>query len=325
MNDQHDHDHDHSHGHHGHSHAPANFGRAFAIGVALNSGFVVLEVVYGLFAHSLALVADAGHNLSDVFGLLMAWGAAVWAQRPPTPRYTYGWRRSSVLAALANAIFLLVSVGVIAWEAIRRLNEPANVSAPTIIWVAAAGIVVNAVTAIMFMSGRKHDLNIRGAYLHMAADALISAGVVVAGIGILFTGWQWLDPVVSLVLVAVIIFGTWGLLRDSFNLAVDAVPPGIDITAVRDFLAGLPNVANVHHLHVWGLSTSEVALTAHVVLDHDNSDNALLRRINHDLHEQFDIDHATIQFESRANPCCVGEDCASAHPHEVEHGSPTHR
>ena len=322
MSDRHDHEHDHSHGHHGHSHAPANFGRAFAIGVALNSGFVVLEVVYGLFAHSLALVADAGHNLSDVFGLLMAWGAAVWARRPPTPRHTYGWRRSSVLAALANAIFLLVSVGVIAWEAIRRLNEPASVSAPTIIWVAAAGIVVNAVTAIMFMSGRNHDLNIRGAYLHMAADALISAGVVVAGVGILFTGWQWLDPVVSLILVAVIIFGTWGLLRDSFNLAVDAVPPGIDVAKVRDFLAGLPNVASVHHLHVWGLSTSEVALTAHVVLDHDNSDNALLRRINHDLHEQFAIDHATIQFESRANPCCVGEGCRSAHPHEVEHGAP---
>ncbi|HVU25406.1 MAG TPA: cation diffusion facilitator family transporter [Opitutus sp.] len=314
----------HVHSHHAghaHAHAPRNFGRAFAVGVALNSAFVILEVVYGLFAHSLALVADAGHNLSDVFGLLMAWGAAVWSSRPPTPRHTYGWRRSSILAALANAIFLLLSVGVIAWEAIQRLLHPASVAAATIVWVSAAGIAVNAITALMFMSGRKGDLNIRGAFLHMVADALISAGVVVAGIGILFTGWQWLDPVVSLVLVGVIVYGTWDLLRDSFNLAVDAVPPGIDVGAVRSFLGRFPNVVNVHHLHIWGLSTSEVALTAHVVLAGDRADNALLRRISHDLREAFDIDHATIQFESRANPCCVGDGCGSAHPHEVAHGA----
>lgn len=304
------HGHDHAHGAgHGHVHAPADFGRAFAIGVALNTGFVILEVVYGLTANSLALVADAGHNLSDVAGLLMAWGAVVWARQAPTPRHTYGWRRSSVLAALANAIFLLVSVGVIGWEAIFRLGRPAPVAAGTIIWVAATGIAVNSITALLFLAGRKGDLNIRGAFLHMAADALISAGVVVAGIAIAFTGWEWLDPVVSLILVAVIIYGTWGLLRDSFNLALDAVPPGIDAAAVCTFLRGLPRVVDVHHVHIWGLSTNETALTAHVVLTDDRTDNGLLREINHELNEHFGVGHATIQFESRAPGGCASAEC----------------
>ena len=211
MSDRHEHPCHHDDGHdrrghaHGHSHAPASFGKAFAIGVALNAGFVVLEVTYGLFAHSLALVADAGHNLSDVFGLLLAWAATAWARRPPTAHHTYGWRRSSILAALCNAVFLLVSVGVIGWEAVQRLRNPAPVEAHTMIWISAAGIVVNTTTALMFMAGRKGDLNVRAAFQHMAADAVISAGVVVAGVAIVFTGWLWLDPVVSLVLVAIII------------------------------------------------------------------------------------------------------------------------
>lgn len=322
MSDKHgcghgEHGHDHSHGsathghsgHHGHSHAPANFGKAFAIGITLNAAFVAIEVIYGLLAHSLALVADAGHNLSDVFGLLMAWGATVWARRAPTARHTYGWRRSSVLAALGNAIFLLVSVGVIGWEALRRLRVPAPVEATTMIWISAAGIAVNAITAFMFMSGRKGDLNVRGAFLHMAADALISAGVVIAGVVIAFTGWLWLDPVVSLILVAVVIIGTWGLLRESFDLSLDAVPLGIDVVAVREYLARLPAVVDVHHLHVWGLGTSDVALTAHLVLAVDRTDNALLHQINGELRDHFGIGHATIQFESRAQPECPSRAC----------------
>ena len=279
------------------------------MGVTLNSGFVVLEVVYGLWAHSLALVADAGHNLSDVFGLLLAWGATMWARRPATERHTYGLRRSSILAALANAVFLLVSVGVIAWEAIRRLQEPAPVEARIMIWVSAAGIAVNGITAMMFMAGRKGDLNVRAAFLHMAADALISAGVVAAGVTIAFTGWLWLDPVVSLALVGVIVVGTWGLLRDSFNLSLDAVPTGIEVGAVREFIAGLPAVVDVHHIHVWALSTSDVALTAHVVRAPEAGDTELLQAIIEGLHDRFGIGHATIQLE-RAGQCeCANRDC----------------
>jgi cobalt-zinc-cadmium efflux system protein len=314
--DSHDHDHDHGHGHHdhGHSHAPASFGKAFAVGITLNAGFVILEVVYGLTAHSLALLADAGHNLSDVFGLLLAWGATAWARRLPTTRHTYGWRRSSVLAALFNAVFLLVSVGVIGWEALRRLQAPAPVEAQVMIWVSVAGIAVNTITAVMFMAGRKGDLNIRAAFLHMAADAVISAGVVVAGVIIAFTGWLWLDPVVSLILVAVIIAGTWGLLRDSLNLSLDAVPPGINPAEVSDFLAQFPGVAGVHHLHIWGLSTSEVALTAHLTLVTDAVDNALLCSINHELAERFGIGHATLQFEAASQSECESRECHSTAP-----------
>ncbi|MEO6992767.1 MAG: cation diffusion facilitator family transporter, partial [Lacunisphaera sp.] len=227
----------------------------------------------------------------------------------PTARHTYGWRRSSVLAALANAVFLLVSVGVIAWEAIARLREPAPVAAHTIIWVAAVGIVINTATALMFMSGRKGDLNVRAAFQHMAADAIISAGVVVAGIAIAYTGWLWLDPAVSLVLVAVIVAGTWGLLRDSTDLALDAVPTGIDPAKVRDFLAGQPGVVDVHHTHIWGLGTSEAALTAHVVLATGATDNVLLHSIHEELREHFGIGHATIQFEAASQPECSDKEC----------------
>jgi cobalt-zinc-cadmium efflux system protein len=311
---EHEHAHAHSHGQshshgHGHSHAPASFGRAFAVGITLNTAFVFVEVVCGLFAHSLALVADAGHNLSDVLALVLAWGATVLTRREPTERHTYGFQRSSVLVALCNAIFLLVSVGAIGWESIQRLREPAPVAAQTMIWVSALGIAVNSATALMFMSGRKADLNIRGAFAHMAADAAISAGVVVAGIVIAFTSWFWLDPVVSLILVAVIVFGTWELLRDSLNLALDAVPADIDAAAVREYLLGLHAVAGAHHLHIWGLSTTQVALTVHLVLDHPEESPELLREINHELKERFGIGHATIQFESAGDTECIAKEC----------------
>jgi cobalt-zinc-cadmium efflux system protein len=282
------------------------------VGVTLNASFVILEVVAGIFSHSLALVADAGHNLGDVFGLVLAWAATVWCRRAPTSRHTYGWRSSSILAALGNATFLFVSVGVIGWEALQRLRHPATVEAHTMIWVSAAGIVVNTLTALMFMSGRKGDLNIRAAFQHMAADAVISAGVVVAGIAIALTGWRWLDPVVSLALVAVIVAGTWGLLRDSVNLALDAVPAGVDLEGIQHCLRELPGVAEVHHLHVWGLSTSETALTAHVVLEGELQDNALLGAIHRELRERFGIGHATIQFEVAGQTECPSRECQAA-------------
>ena len=300
--------HDHAHGGSGHSHAPKSFGPAFAIGTTLNFGFVILEVVFGIYAHSLALVADAGHNMGDVLGLLLAWGASLLAQSAPTQRRTYGLRSSSILAALFNAIFLLVSVGAIAWEAIRRFGDPTDVAGKTVIWVSAVGSVINTVTALMFMSGRKGDLNIRGAFMHMAADAGISAGVVVAGFAIIATGFHWIDPVVSLLISAVIILGTWGLLRDSVNLALQAVPEGIDLASVKEYLAGLPNVTAVHDLHVWPMSTTETALTAHLVRDVDRCDSSLLETCCQDLHEKFKIHHATIQFETEDHDCGLAPD-----------------
>jgi cobalt-zinc-cadmium efflux system protein len=282
---------------HGHNHGPANYGRAFAIGVTLNFAFVVLEAIYGKLSHSLALVADAGHNLSDVLGLVLAWGAMLLARRRPTPERTYGFRRSSILAALINAAVLLISVGAIAWEAIGRVNHPQAVAETTVIWVAAIGILINAGTAMMFMSGRKRDLNIRGAFMHMATDAVISLGVVLTGVAMLATGWLWLDPVVGLIIVALIVYGTWDLLRDSLNLALDAVPAGIDMNDVKEYLSGLPTCIDVHDLHVWGMSTTETALTAHVVMAQTTCDDALLAKITNELHQKFGIEHATLQVE----------------------------
>ena len=281
----------------GHNHAPANYGRAFAIGVTLNLAFVVIELIYGRLSHSLALVADAGHNLSDVLGLVLAWGAMMLARRHPTAERTYGFRRSSILAALINAAVLLISVGAIAWEAMGRVTRPGPVSGTTVIWVASLGILINAGTAIMFMSGRKGDLNIRGAFMHMAADAVIALGVVLTAVAMLQTGWLWLDPVVSLVIVVLIVYGTWGLLRDSINLALDAVPVGIDMNEVREYLAGLPTCVDVHDLHVWGMSTTEAALTAHVVMAQTVCDDALLARTANELHHKFGIEHTTLQVE----------------------------
>jgi cobalt-zinc-cadmium efflux system protein len=300
--------HSHRHGH-SHAHSPPSYGLAFAFGIILNTIFIAVEVVYGFISHSLALVADAGHNLSDVLGLFLAWGATALARRAATERHSYGLRRSSVLAALANAVFLLVAVGAIMLEAIQRFNAPAPILAETVIGVAAAGIAINAGTAMMFMSGRKGDLNIRGAFLHMAADAVISAGVVIGGVIIMFTGWQWVDPALSLTLSLIIVYSAWKLLLDSLNLALDAVPEGIDVAAVRAYLLGLPSVMDVHHLHIWGLSTTEAALTVHLVLADEQRSSELLHRINHDLHEHFGIGHATIQFESVGEAACCSENC----------------
>jgi len=303
MSGSHDHDHhDHHHGA-GHVHSPASFGRAFAIGIALNTAFVVIEAGYGIASNSMALLADAGHNLSDVLGLLIAWIAAVLSKRAPSARYTYGLRSSSILAALFNAVFLLIAVGAIGWEAIQRLLNPEPVAGMTVITVAAIGIAINGVTAWLFASGRKGDLNIRAAYLHMAADAAVSAGVVGAGVVILFTGWQWLDPLVSLAIVGVIVWGTWSLLRDSLSMSLDAVPPGILPDQVQSFLAGLPGVTEVHDLHIWSMSTTETALTAHLVRPQASLDDDFLMATAQELEHRFHVRHATLQIESGARAC----------------------
>lgn len=305
-----DHDHGHSHGAGGHHHTPANFGKAFAIGIALNLAYVVGEAFYGVVAHSLALLADAGHNLGDVLGLVGAWAASILAKQKPGGRYTYGLRRTSILAALGNAIVLLVVTGGIAWEGIRRLLDPEPVGGSIIMVVAAVGIVVNGVTAFLFMSGRKDDLNIKGAFLHMASDALVALGVVVAGVVILWTGWLWLDPAISLVVSVIIVAGTWGLLRDSVNFSLDAVPPGIDQVKVANFLKKLPGVAGVHDLHIWGMSTTETALTAHLVRPGAGIDDDMLHRACEELREHFGIGHATFQVEdgAGAHPCALQPD-----------------
>lgn len=306
----HGHSHSHSHGLGGHSHAPADFGRAFAIGVALNTAYVVLEGVFGLISGSLALLADAGHNLSDVLGLLLAWGGTWLAKRAPSPRRTYGYKRGPIMASLANAVILLVAIGAIILEAVRRLITPEPVAAGTIIWVALAGVFVNAGTAWLFMSGRKGDLNIRGAFLHMAADAAVTVGVIIAALLIEWTGWQWLDPGSSLAIAAVVLVSTWGLLRDSVNLSMDAVPPGIDEGEVGRYLRSLPGVTEVHDLHIWAMSTTETALTAHLVRADTDGDGGLLQRITHDVRERFGIGHPTVQFETAetARACVLRPD-----------------
>lgn len=289
----------HNHGHgHGHEHGPSNYGRAFAIGITLNLGFVLAELVYGILAHSVALLADAGHNSSDVLSLVLAWGASLLARRKPSRRYTYGLRRFSILAALLNATLLLVVTGGISWEAIQRLGEPGPVAGGTMIAVASVGVVINTATALLFMSGRKADINIRAAFMHMAADAMVSLGVVLAGIAILVTRWLWLDPAISLFINAIVVIGTWQLLKDSFNLAIDAVPSGIEPRAVQTYLAELPGVVAVHDLHIWAMSTTETALTAHLIVPTGNLGDAVLSRISMELHDKFGIEHTTIQVET---------------------------
>ena len=303
------HDHGHDHGGHGHSHAPKSFGKAFAIGTALNLGFVIIEAGYGIAAGSMALLADAGHNLSDVLGLLIAWGAATLGRRTPKGRYTYGFRSSSILAAFLNALLLLVAIVVIAVEAIRRFSEPAPVAGGTVMIVATVGIVINTATALLFMSGRKGDLNIKGAFLHMAADAAVSAGVVVAGFFIVKTGLSWIDPVTSLVIVAVIAIGTWGLLRDSVNMSLQAAPPGLDPAEIGTFLRGQDGVQEIYDLHVWPMSTTETALTVHLLVPSGYPGDAYTARVAGALKERFGIDHATIQIETDpATPCELESD-----------------
>ncbi|MCY7277021.1 MAG: cation diffusion facilitator family transporter [Phormidesmis sp. CAN_BIN44] len=299
--------HPHSHDHHNHGQSSHN--RAFIIGIVLNAGFVATEATFGVLAHSLALLADAGHNLGDVLGLVLAWSASWLVRMRPTQRYTYGLRRSSILAALLNAMILLVAIGGIAIEAIQRFRDPVPVSGGIVIGVALVGIVINGMTALLFMSGRKYDLNLRGAFLHMASDAVVSLGVVLAGIAILTTGWLWFDPVISVVIVAVIFVGTWNLLRDSTNLALDAVPQGVEPLAIRTYLAETPGVAAIHDLHIWAMSTTETALTAHLVMPSGCPDDAFLARIRKELHDRFDIEHTTIQIETGDSLLCAQKSC----------------
>lgn len=279
------------------SHVATNYNRAFAIGVFLNVGFVITEVVFGLAAGSLALLADAGHNLSDVIGLLLAWGANYMSNLQPTPQRTYGWRSATIMAALANSIILLVAVGGIAWESIQRIQNPVPTAGMTIVIVAAIGVFINTVTALFFFTGRKNDLNIRGAFLHMAADAGVSAGVVLAGFGIMATGWQWIDPMVSLIIAAIILVGTWGLLRESMNLALQAVPAGINTQAVSEYLTRLSGITAVHDLHIWAISTTETALTAHLVKPDPEKDDVVITAARKGLLENFGIHHVTLQLE----------------------------
>lgn len=298
------HSHDHGHGHgHSHSHAPADFGRAFLIGIILNTGFVVIEAAYGWISGSMALIADAGHNLSDVLSLLLAWGASVAAKRPPSERFTYGFKSSTILAALANAGLLLVAIGAILFETLHRMAEPAVVHGKTMAIVAGIGILINTGTALLFLKGRHDDINIRGAFLHMAADALVSLGVVIAGVAIIVTGANWIDPLVSLMIVAVIAWGTWGLLKDSVAMSLLAVPKGISEKAVRTYLASLPGVSAVHDLHIWPMSTTETALTAHLVMPSGHPGDAFLREIQHELEHHHRIGHSTVQVEISRTDC----------------------
>jgi cobalt-zinc-cadmium efflux system protein len=308
----HAHHHDHGHAHEGHGHhhhAPADFGRAFAIGIALNVAFVAVEAVAGVVYGSMALVADASHNLSDVLALALAWIASIAARRPPSGRFTYGYKSSTILAALANALLLAVALGAILFETVHRMMNPTEPQGLAMAAVAGIGIVINALTAMLFLKGQE-DINIRGAYLHMATDALVSFGVVVAGLAILLTGIWWIDPAVSLVILAVIAWGTWGLARDSLTMGLLAAPARIDLAQVKQHLASFDGVAAVHDLHVWPMSTTEVALTAHLVMPGRPAADSFLRDVAASLEARFGVGHATLQVESGEAPCHpCGADC----------------
>jgi cobalt-zinc-cadmium efflux system protein len=319
MSHHHSHDHDghsHSEGHHHHG-DPNNHGRVFVIAIALNAAFVVIELAYGLIANSMALMADAGHNLSDVLGLLLAWSAMILGRKAPNERFTYGLRSTSILAALTNAMFLLVACGAIAWEAIQRFSQPPVVAGLMVTLVAAVGIIINGLSAWLFMKGSKGDLNIRGAYLHMATDAAVSLGVVVAGIAMIFTGWYWLDPVISLVIVAVIVIGTWGLLSESVQLALSAVPAHIEVAAIDAYLRQCLGVTEIHDLHIWGMSTTESALTVHLVMPDGYPGDAFMDDIMRTLTERFSIQHSTLQVEQGTtdHTCVLHPGTAAANVH----------
>lgn len=289
-----------SHAHAHPAHGPKSFDRAFAIGISLNLGFVLIEAFYGWQVNSLALLADAGHNLSDVGGLILAWAAMAATRLLPNDRHTYGWRRGSILASFINAVILLVAMGSLGWEALQRLQEPVAIAGGTVMLVAGVGVLVNSVTAWLFLSGSRSDLNLRGAYLHMAADALVSVGVVLAGALYLWRGWSWIDPAASLAIALVIVIGTWSLFRKSLHLLFDGVPEQVDLPAVRQFLLSQPGVCDVHDLHVWAMSTAEVALTAHIRMAPLPGDDRFLRATSEELREHFGIAHSTLQLEQDA-------------------------
>lgn len=301
------HGHHGHHGHHDHHHTPTNYSRAFIIGLVLNGSFVLTEFVFGFLANSVALMADAGHNLSDVLGLLLAWIASWLSRRQPSRQKTYGWRKSSIVAAFLNAVFLLLVTGGIAWEAVQRFFNPDDVQGDIVIGVAAIGIVINTGTALLFLSGRKEDININAAFSHMMADAMVSVGVVLAGVGILLTRWLWLDPTISLIISALIIFGTWRLLKETFHLVMDGVPAKVDERAVREYLSKCLGVRQVHDLHIWSISTTETALTAHLVIPTGHPGDAFLAQVCRELHNNFAIDHATLQIEvgDPNHPCVL--------------------
>jgi cobalt-zinc-cadmium efflux system protein len=290
--------------HHSHVHT-ASYNRAFVIGIALNVAFVLVEAFYGWRADSLALLSDAGHNLSDVLGLLMAWGGFYLARLRPDQKHTYGWGRATIMAALFNALILLIATGGIVWEAISRFSHPVPIQGGIVMLVAGVGVVINGITAWMFMSGNRDDLNLRGAFLHMAADALVSLGVVIAGALFIWTGWAWLDPSISLVIAVVILFGTWDLLRQSVHLSLDGVPASVELHSVRSYLSALPGVSDVHDLHVWAMSTSETALTVHLVMFGGHPGDDFLNRVAEALHHDFAIEHTTIQIKVSARECAL--------------------
>lgn len=304
MTSAHAHGHDH---HHGHDHTPTNFGRSFAIATALNLVLVAGEVFYGLTTNSLALLADAGHNFGDAMGLLLAWGAYAIADWSPNARYTYRMRAASILAAFANGIMLVFATGVIAWEAIQRISEPEPVASGTVIIVAAVAVLINGVSAWLLSHGSKSDLNMRGAFLHMVADAAVSVAVIIAAVGIIYTGWHWLDPAASLLISAVILWGTWGLLRESFQLSLNAAPVSVDLAAVRRYLESLPEVAAIHDLHVWAVSTTETALTCHLVMPGGHPGDEFLQRVARELQHDFEIGHPTLQIETGGPGACALE------------------
>lgn len=319
--------HHHKHTYHAHSkqapcsghhhHPPSTQGRTFFVAILLNATFVMVEFAYGFIANSTALVADAGHNLSDVLGLLLVWGAAILTRKAPSARYTYGLRSTSILVALANAVFLLVVCGGIAWEAVQRFLQPPAVMGLVVTQVAGVGIVINGLSAWLFMQGSKNDLNIRGAYLHMATDALVSLGVVASGVAMMFTGWYWLDPLISLLIVAVIVFGTWGLLNQSLKLALNAVPAHIDIPAIEAYLKQCEGVTGIHDLHIWGMSTTESALTAHLVIPAGYPGDLFIDDIIHTLKERFSIQHSTLQIEQGniEHTCALHAPATKHHAH----------
>ncbi|SDG11893.1 cation diffusion facilitator family transporter [Mucilaginibacter gossypii] len=295
---------------HAHDHTSSNHGKAFMIGIFLNTAYVVMEVIYGLIAHSSALLADAGHNAGDVLSLGFSWGALAFALKKPSPNYTYGLKRMSILASILNALILLVTMGIIAGDAIHKFKHLENVDENIVMWVAAVGILINGFTAWLFMKGQKEDLNIKGAFLHMAADAAVALGVVIAGFIIKLTHYNWIDPVMCFIIIIVVVWGTWGLLKDSVNLALDAVPEGISIAKVKNYFSGVKGVKGVYDLHIWGMSTTQTALSVHLLVP-DHKDDNIIMEIREQLHEQFEITHPTIQIIHDEKFMAYKKDCVN--------------